>query len=373
MKSWKEICHSEEHNIRTIAQSAMNVGLMSEDTYENKSAQHRKTFKGLKWSIITLMLTIISSFIVVGDVWAYDLAYYGYYIEGGDCPAGYKKLGPNCYNSTTKSSLRPTTPETVDPLLKNMQPELYAQLENDYAAIQKKNAESSTKKSGDCSSVTCGAGEVLNPANCSCVKTKNDTASEILDKYSVKDTAPQKFDSVYDSVDKSGSNNTDGSGESGGGNSAGGQSGGTEGSTTSGYVSNVEDVAQGIDNDFGMGICKEGSIFKQLACRAGYIGDGLRKVAYIIAGLALIVFSFAAIFGKVKWPVFCTIVFCCFLLSVVVFVVNTMTAKENSAAWIGGINDDGSVVSYQSTNEEMAANQNVDASGKQFSDEERPQ
>ena len=127
----------------------------------------------------------------------------------------------------------------------------------------------------------------------------------------------------------------------------------TIGSTQSGYVSQVEDVAQGIDNDFGMGICKEGSIFKQLACRAGFIGNGLRKVAYIIAGFALIVFSFAAIFGKVKWPVFCTIMFCCFLLSVMVFVVNTMTDKKDSAAWIGGINDDGSVVSYQSTNAEM--------------------
>jgi len=45
--------------------------------------------------------------------------------------------------------------------------------------------------------------------------------------------------------------------------------------------------------------------------------------------------------------------FCCFLLSVMVFVVNTMTDKKDSAAWIGGINDDGSVVSYQSTNAEM--------------------
>ena len=106
------------------------------------------------------------------------------------------------------------------------------------------------------------------------------------------------------------------------------------GSTTSGKVEFTG--ATGLDDSYGVGGCGSGNIFQQLACRAGVIGSGLKTVGYMIAGFGLIVFSFMAIFGKVKWPVFCTIMFCCFLLSATVFVVNMMT-KSGDASWIGGI------------------------------------
>ena len=120
------------------------------------------------------------------------------------------------------------------------------------------------------------------------------------------------------------------------------------GKTTSGNVEKSSFVgASNLGDDYGMGDCAGGNIFQQLACRAGVIGSGLKTVGYMIAGFGLIVFSFAAIFGKVKWPLFATIMFSCFLLSATVFVVNMMTDKGD-ASWIGGIKGNGS--SYYSDN-----------------------
>ena len=114
------------------------------------------------------------------------------------------------------------------------------------------------------------------------------------------------------------------------------------GSTVSGNVEKSSFVgASSLDNDYGMGNCGSGNIFEQLACRAGVIGSGLKTVGYMIAGFGLIVFSFAAIFGKVKWPLFATIMFSCFLLSATIFVINMMT-KSGDASWIGGIKSNGS-------------------------------
>ena len=115
-----------------------------------------------------------------------------------------------------------------------------------------------------------------------------------------------------------------------------------KGKTTSGNVEKSSFVgASNLGDDYSMGDCGSGNIFQQLACRAGVIGSGLKTVGYMIAGFGLIVFSFAAIFGKVKWPLFATIMFSCFLLSATVFVVNMMTDKGDSG-WIGGIKGNGS-------------------------------
>ena len=120
-----------------------------------------------------------------------------------------------------------------------------------------------------------------------------------------------------------------------------------KGKTTSGNVEKSSFVgASNLSDDYGMGNCGSGNIFQQLACRAGIIGSGLKTVGYMIAGFGLIVFSFAAIFGKVKWPLFATIMFSCFLLSATVFVVNMMT-KNGDASWIGGIKSGG--FDYSST------------------------
>lgn len=328
----------------------------SESLSSNIAPRQRDTDarKGLMMTVIVTVLCIVMSIMFTNNAWAYANEELGLVYAGGECPSGYKRLGPTCYNETTKKRIYNASPETIlkfDKDFANKHPDEFAKFKAGYEEAQKKFKEEEQKAAEE---------EKAKAAEAQ----KN--ASEL-----VSDAEKTELDSV-ENKGKNENQKAEETAGAGTGSSEGGQAG-TSGSTTSGYVSRVEDVAQGVTDDFGMGECKEGSIFKQLACRAGFIGDGLRRVAYIIAGLALIVFSFAAIFGKVKWPVFCTIVFCCFLLSVVVFVVNTMTAKENSAAWIGGINDDGSVVSYQSTNEEMAANQNVDASGKQFGDEERPQ
>ena len=120
-----------------------------------------------------------------------------------------------------------------------------------------------------------------------------------------------------------------------------------KGKTTSGNVEKSSFAgASNLGDDYGMGNCGSGNIFQQLACRAGIIGSGLKTVGYMIAGFGLIVFSFAAIFGKVKWPLFATIMFSCFLLSATVFVVNMMT-KNGDASWIGGIKSGG--FDYSST------------------------
>ena len=115
-----------------------------------------------------------------------------------------------------------------------------------------------------------------------------------------------------------------------------------KGKITSGNVEKSSFIGtSSLGDDYGMGDCGSGNIFQQLACRAGVIGSGLKTVGYMIAGFGLIVFSFAAIFGKVKWPLFATIMFSCFLLSATVFVVNMMT-KNGDSSWIGGIKGNGS-------------------------------
>lgn len=92
---------------------------------------------------------------------------------------------------------------------------------------------------------------------------------------------------------------------------------------------------------YGADSCGGGNIFQQLACRAGTIGSGLKTAGYMIAGFGLIVFAFAAIFGKVKWPLFATIAFSCFLLSITMAVINMMT--KDGERWMGDVSGAGSI------------------------------
>ena len=108
----------------------------------------------------------------------------------------------------------------------------------------------------------------------------------------------------------------------------------SKGSATSGKVAYTGPSS--LTAEYYYGCNSGGNIFQQLACRAGQIGLGLRSVGYIIAGFGLLVFSFAALFGKVKWNVFATIMFSVFLLSMTFFVINTFT-KDGNSAWIAGI------------------------------------
>lgn len=126
------------------------------------------------------------------------------------------------------------------------------------------------------------------------------------------------------------------------------------GSATSGNVEKYVGSSS-LGDDYGYVGCGSGNIFQQLACRAGVIGRGLQSVGYIIAGFGLIVFSFAAIFGKVKWNVFATIMFSVFLLSMTVYVINTFT-KTGDSSWIGGIKSTG----YSSSENLQANVGNVD-------------
>lgn len=76
-------------------------------------------------------------------------------------------------------------------------------------------------------------------------------------------------------------------------------------------------------------------IFDSLADRAQTIGEGLTGVGYVIAGLGLIIFSFMAIFNKIKWSTLAYIMLSCFVLSAMVFVI-TMFQEGGTSDWIGG-------------------------------------
>ncbi|MBO6289252.1 MAG: hypothetical protein J6N45_02885 [Alphaproteobacteria bacterium] len=115
------------------------------------------------------------------------------------------------------------------------------------------------------------------------------------------------------------------------------------GSTTSGNVEKPSFVgSSNLSSEYyGADSCGGGNIFQQLACRAGTIGSGLKTAGYMIAGFGLIVFAFAAIFGKVKWPLFATIAFSCFLLSITMAVINMMT--KDGEQWMGDVSGAGSI------------------------------
>lgn len=81
-----------------------------------------------------------------------------------------------------------------------------------------------------------------------------------------------------------------------------------------------------------------GDIFGQLASKAEDVGLGLRDAGFIIAGLALIVFSFMAIFNKISWKTLAYIMMSTFILTAMVAVINYVSdgkAKINQPEFSG--------------------------------------
>ena len=72
-------------------------------------------------------------------------------------------------------------------------------------------------------------------------------------------------------------------------------------------------------------------IFQKLAEKAGVVGRGLRDTGFIIAGLGLIVFTFAAIFNKLSWKHLAYIMFSTFLLSVMIGAISYFGEKSGRA------------------------------------------
>lgn len=69
------------------------------------------------------------------------------------------------------------------------------------------------------------------------------------------------------------------------------------------------------------------AIFGKLAEKAGVIGNGLRGVGYIIAGLGLIFFSFMAIFNKISWKTLGYIMVSCFFLTAIWAIIDAAATK----------------------------------------------
>lgn len=84
----------------------------------------------------------------------------------------------------------------------------------------------------------------------------------------------------------------------------------------------------------------DADIWGTLASKAGMVGGGLTSTGYIIAGLGLIVFSFMAIFNKIKWSTLAYIMMSTFVLSAMVFVIK-MAQDGGDSSWIGGLNFSG--------------------------------
>ena len=73
-------------------------------------------------------------------------------------------------------------------------------------------------------------------------------------------------------------------------------------------------------------------VFDKLAGKAAFIGQGLRRAGFAIAGLGLIVFSFMAIFNKISWKNLAYIMVSCFVISAMGLIIEF--ARDDT-----GIND----------------------------------
>lgn len=69
-------------------------------------------------------------------------------------------------------------------------------------------------------------------------------------------------------------------------------------------------------------------VFDKLAKLGGSLGGGLKRSGFMIAGLGLIAFSVAAIFGKVSWKTLAYIMMCTFILASMTAVVSYMGGKS---------------------------------------------
>lgn len=67
------------------------------------------------------------------------------------------------------------------------------------------------------------------------------------------------------------------------------------------------------------------AVFDKLSNKGYFIANGLIKNGYIIAGVALIAFSFAAVFGKIQWKTLGYIMMCCFFLSALTAIATYVT------------------------------------------------
>ncbi len=79
----------------------------------------------------------------------------------------------------------------------------------------------------------------------------------------------------------------------------------------------------------------DADIWGTLADKAKTVGEGLADAGYIIAGLGLVVFSFMAIFNKIKWSTLAYIMTSVFVLSAMTFVIRS-AQKDGNFDWIGG-------------------------------------
>ena len=78
----------------------------------------------------------------------------------------------------------------------------------------------------------------------------------------------------------------------------------------------------------------DADIWGTLAGKAQTVGEGLADAGYIIAGLGLVVFSFMAIFNKIKWSTLAYIMTSVFVLSAMAFVIQSVQ-KKGDFDWIG--------------------------------------
>lgn len=79
-------------------------------------------------------------------------------------------------------------------------------------------------------------------------------------------------------------------------------------------------------------------IFGKLADKAWTVGSGLRDAGFIIAGLALVVFSFMAIFNKISWKTLAYIMLSTFILTAMIAAINYVSdgkAKINQPEFSG--------------------------------------
>ena len=71
-------------------------------------------------------------------------------------------------------------------------------------------------------------------------------------------------------------------------------------------------------------------IYDKLAIKAGFVGNGLRRSGFIIAGLGMIVFTFMAIFNKLQWKHLAYIMFSTAVLSGMIALITEIRSGGSS-------------------------------------------
>lgn len=73
-------------------------------------------------------------------------------------------------------------------------------------------------------------------------------------------------------------------------------------------------------------------VFDELAVRADNLGNNLKRVGYIIAGLGLIAFAVAAMFNKISWKTFTYIAISTFFLTSMTAAINWVSEPDGTDA-----------------------------------------